>query len=140
MKKLRKKFYVTNREDSSSFLKPDINTLSDYNIKRILKIKIDKLDNCLKILILKKVLLKVDVQGYELSALKGALRSLKKIDYIIIEISYENIYKNQASKNKLINFLKKKFKILKVSNISKKEARFFKLIIYLKKINYKDFF
>ena len=43
-----KKFYVTNREDSSSFLKPDINTLSDYNIKRILKIKIDKLDNCLK--------------------------------------------------------------------------------------------
>ncbi|MCF6139763.1 FkbM family methyltransferase [Flavobacterium sp. K77] len=45
----------------------------------------------------KVVLLKLDVQGYELEVLKGAEASLKNIEYIIIEANLEQLYTNQPS-------------------------------------------
>ena len=50
----------------------------------------------------------VDLQGAELLALKGASESIRMCNFILIEISKENIYKGGANWNELNEFLKKK--------------------------------
>lgn len=138
-KKFKKKFYITNREDSSSFLKPSNTGLNDYEIKNIRNVKLDKLDNILKSHNIEKpALIKLDVQGLELEALKGGIKILKDIDYIIIEISYKKIYHNQASKKELIKFFKKNhFKMKKITNITKLDNGLFQADYLYKRINKK---
>lgn len=43
------------------------------------------------------VLLKIDVQGYELAVLHGALQSLHQVDCVICEVSFQPLYKGQAA-------------------------------------------
>jgi FkbM family methyltransferase len=43
----------------------------------------------------KNVLLKIDVQGYEMEVLKGAERVLGHVDVIIIETSFQELYRGQ---------------------------------------------
>ena len=52
-------------------------------------------------------LLKMDVQGFELSVLKGAQEflSARKIGCIVLEVSFISLYENQASPQDLINRL-----------------------------------
>jgi FkbM family methyltransferase len=50
-------------------------------------------------------LLKIDVEGFEFKALKGAKDILKKTKYILIEITFSNIFKNYDNK-KIDYFLK----------------------------------
>jgi FkbM family methyltransferase len=120
-KKRLKKFFITSREDSSSFLKPKRINNKNYEIKNIKKIKIDKLDNLIDIKKIKgPVLIKIDIQGYELEALKGAKKILKVADYLIAEISYQKIYDNQVSNIDLLSYLKKiNFKKLLTANETK---------------------
>lgn len=54
---------------------------------------------------IQKTLLKIDVQGFELSVLRGANSSLNKIDIIIIETIFLELYKNQARFDDIYNFL-----------------------------------
>ena len=60
------------------------------------KIKIDPLDN---FNFIDKnhgvILLKIDVQGAEELVLKGAKKSLEKIKFILVELSFIELYKNQ---------------------------------------------
>lgn len=120
-KKSLKKFFITLREDSSSFLKPTKINSKNYKIKKIKKINIDRLDNLINTKKIKKsILIKIDVQGYELEALKGAIKLLKVADYLITEISYQKIYDNQVSNIDLLNFLKQQnFKKLLIANETK---------------------
>jgi FkbM family methyltransferase len=55
---------------------------------------------------LSRVLLKVDVQGFELEVLKGAKQSLKSIAIIIIETSYLELYESQPLFDDIYTFLK----------------------------------
>ena len=72
-KKSKKKFYITHREDSSSFLKPSNLDLNEYEIKKIRNVQLDRLDNIIKSHNIKKpALIKLDVQGFELEALKSS--------------------------------------------------------------------
>jgi hypothetical protein len=50
-------------------------------------------------------LLKIDVEGFEFKALKGAKQILKNTKYILIEITFSNIFKNYDNK-KIDYFLK----------------------------------
>ena len=130
-----KKFYITKREDSSSILEP-ANNESKYKIKKIKKIRIDRLDNIINLKKLKKpVIIKLDIQGYELEALKGSKKILNKIDYLITEISFEKIYKKQVLEHNLINFLKKNnFLEVKRTNITKIGNKTFQAdILFIKK-------
>jgi len=138
-KKSKKKFYITQREDSSSFLKPSNLDLNEYEIKNIRNVQLDRLDNIIKSHNIKKpALIKLDVQGFELEALKGAIKILKNIDYIITEISYKKIYHNQVSKKKLIKFLKKNhFSMKKITNITKLDNGLFQADYLYKRINKK---
>jgi len=118
----KKNFFLTKREDSSSFLKvnQDINN-KDYLVKNEIEVNIHCLDNIINDKdLFSTTLVKIDVQGYELQVLKGSLRILKKIKYILIEVSENEIYKNQALSNEIINFLKQKnFSILRENRSTK---------------------
>lgn len=71
----------------------------------IVKVKTNKLDN-----ILNKVeggiLLKIDVQGAELSVLKGAVNLLKGTDVVQLEVNFLKFYEGQALIESLIAFLR----------------------------------
>ena len=134
--KCNKKFYITNREDSSSFLDPEIINHKFYKVKKIENIKINKLDNMLNSnQIKKKVLIKLDVQGFELEVLKGSKKLLKVVDYIIAEISYQNIYKKQSITKDLIHFLKKNnFTRVKSTHVTKSKNKLFQADVLFRKV------
>ena len=79
------------------------------------KIKVFTLNNFCKQNKIKKIdLLKIDVEGYEYMVLLGAKDFLKNVDYIMLEIQQNNMYKNYSS-IKIENFLKKNnFKLIKI--------------------------
>jgi FkbM family methyltransferase len=54
------------------------------------------------------VLLKLDVQGYEKLVLDGATESLNKIKGVQIEMSIQELYKNELLYDEIISFLKSK--------------------------------
>lgn len=50
-------------------------------------------------------LIKIDVQGYELNVLEGALNVLSKTKYLVIELSFQNFYEGQPQLWKVLKFL-----------------------------------
>ena len=60
------------------------------------------------------ILLKIDTQGYEYEVLNGALRSLKNIKLIQVELSFLKLFKNQLNWLDILCFLEKKnFRVIK---------------------------
>lgn len=53
----------------------------------------------------KSILLKLDVQGFELEVLKGSLGILPKIRYVLLEISLVSLYTGQPTLLELLTFL-----------------------------------
>lgn len=86
-----------------------------------IKIKADRLDVLLKNEILEKnILLKIDVQGFELEVLKGAGTLLDDIKLVILEVSFKEMYKNQPLIDEVIDFMRQNnFRIIAVEDISK---------------------
>ena len=119
-KSKNKNFFITNRKDSSSFLKVNSNLYknNDFKIVSKKKVNLSTIDNEMNgKKIQMPILMKIDVQGYEMEVLKGSNKFLKKIKYIIIEVSNKEIYLTQSISQDLINFMKKnKFKIIKESS------------------------
>lgn len=71
------------------------------------EIDVKRLDDCNNIVDKNdKLLLKIDVQGYELNVLKGSINSLKFIKVIIVEYMYEKLYEGQSEFDELNDFLK----------------------------------
>ena len=77
--------------------------------------------------LIKPILAKIDVQGYELEVLKGSRNILKKIKYIIIEVSENEIYTGQSLSNHIIKYLNEiNFKVLNETKIYKIRGTEFK--------------
>ncbi len=65
---------------------------------KLVPIQMGLLDDYLQeITLTSKTLLKIDVQGYEYKVLQGAIKILDSIDYILIEVSFQTLYEQQAS-------------------------------------------
>ena len=115
-----KEFLITSRMDSSSFLKVASNTNKSKNYSVIEKrdIKVSTLDEILlNEIFLYPLLIKMDVQGYELEVLKGAKNLLKKTDYLLLEVSENEMYQNQPTEKIIIEYLKNlNFEIFKANN------------------------
>jgi FkbM family methyltransferase len=70
------------------------------------KVQVDKLDNfCNKNKITNIDILKIDTEGFELSVIQGAKKTLKKTKLLIIEFQLNDMYLNYNSK-KIDTFLK----------------------------------
>jgi hypothetical protein len=52
------------------------------------------------------VLLKMDVQGFEMEVLKGAINSLGQIDYLLFETSFVQIYDGEPLFDEMHHFVK----------------------------------
>lgn len=63
--------------------------------------------------ILPPALLKLDVQGFELTALQGCQSLLDKFAYIYVECSFVELYDGQALAHEVIEFLEKQSFVLK---------------------------
>ena len=119
-KSKKKIFYITNRKDSSSFLKFNKNNIknSNYNINEERVVEIKALDEVIQFdKLVTPILLKIDVQGYELDVLKGCSNLLKKTTYIIVEVSENEIYQDQPMANEIIEYLNKQNYIIIKENL-----------------------
>jgi len=113
---------ITKRKDSSSLLK--INSIVkniDHSVVEKREIEIKSLDEVMKNRnLIKPILAKIDVQGYELEVLKGSSNLLKEIKYIVIEVSENKIYSEQALASNIIEYLNNmNFKVLNETKESK---------------------
>ena len=51
------------------------------------------------------VLLKADVQGYELEVLRGASRCLQSVEMLVLEVSYRRMYEDSALAHEIIAYV-----------------------------------
>ncbi len=91
-------FYVTDRADSSSLLKPGKGQKEAFGVGGIeqMTVAAKPLEALVDLRELPHpLLLKIDVQGAELNVLKG-IAHLDEIDFIYVELSFVELYENQA--------------------------------------------
>tara|TARA_B100000886_G_scaffold283253_1_gene207509 strand:- start:82 stop:819 length:738 start_codon:yes stop_codon:yes gene_type:complete len=92
---------LANNGQSSSILELGTHLISypKINYDSKIEVEIKKLDNWLDENFKNKKLynfINIDIQGYELEALKGMTNQLKIADYIYLEVNFEQVYKNCA--------------------------------------------
>lgn len=111
--KTKKTLYVTRRNSKSSFLKPNVSLLSifpnptRFDVIKTEEVPADTLDNQLQLHNVSDIdFIKIDVQGHELSVLKGAVESLKKAVAVEVEVEFIPIYENQPLFSEVDAFLK----------------------------------
>ena len=102
-------FYSNEFSPSSSFLEiSDLHIDAFPHTKNVntIEVEMKTLDEMMSQCESKeKVLLKIDVQGYELLVLEGAERFICDVDIIIVESSYYELYKDQPLFEKIYQFL-----------------------------------
>jgi FkbM family methyltransferase len=97
---------------SSSFLKPKVHLTEHPSVifdGTIEKCQIKKLDDVVEqeqINMSQYNFLAIDVQGYELKVLKGAINNLKHIDFIVAEVNRNEVYEGCPMINEIDEFLK----------------------------------
>jgi FkbM family methyltransferase len=115
--------HISGRDDSSSLLPITAlqNTLfPGTKEKGTQNIQVKPLDAMLEPDEIKRpALLKLDIQGYELQALKGCTKLLDKFNYVYVECSFMELYAGQALADEVIFFLKKfGFRLTGVHNLT----------------------
>jgi FkbM family methyltransferase len=91
-------FFVADREDSSSLLRPGSGQHEAYGVsaKEQIKVEVRPLGSVIDLAALPSpVLLKIDVQGTELDVLKG-IESLEPFNFIYVELSFVVLYEGQC--------------------------------------------
>ena len=101
--------HIASRDDSSSLLPiTDVQTdlYPDTVESRTESVPVERLDDVLSVdEIVRPSLLKLDIQGYELEALKGAEQLLLHFDYVYSECAFCELYAGQALADSVIAFL-----------------------------------
>ena len=103
--------HVSKKNDSSSLLPIGSKQSSIFpgtNESHLEKIQISTLHQLIKKEdLISPVLVKIDVQGYELETLKGCVEYIPKFDIIIVECSFVELYEGQALADEVIKYLNK---------------------------------
>ena len=104
---------ISNFSEASSLLDIDKKILEFRpNLKTISKeiVKCRKIDSFMdEFYRLKKpIILKLDVQGYEMEILKVANQTLAIVDFVLIEVSIRKMYRQQPSLKEIVIFLEDK--------------------------------
>lgn len=95
---------------ASSILEMDLDARKIYPKLREIdsfEVPIVTLDHALSINNMRRpILLKLDLQGYELEALRGAPKTLVEIDYVLMEASFRRTYRNEPTFNDLYDLMR----------------------------------
>jgi FkbM family methyltransferase len=104
---------------SSSLLKPKEH-LKHYEsvlFKSDELVEVIRLSDLEEVHLASSIFLKLDVQGFELEALKGSLEVFDKIRILEIETSFDEMYEGQNSFTQLLNFLESQsFRVVRFSD------------------------
>lgn len=104
------KINVVSLSDASSLLELGDECERKYQLTVVDKIEIDtvRLDDYITANHLPPPdVIKLDIQGFELEAFKGAIKTLEKVSYILTEVSFKEFYKGQAYFSEITGFLNK---------------------------------
>lgn len=102
------RFYVTDREDSSSLLKPGAGQKAAFGVctAREIEVEVKPLESVIDTVgLTAPVMMKIDVQGAELDVLKG-IASLDRYDFIYVELSFVELYEGQPLLDDVEHYLK----------------------------------
>jgi FkbM family methyltransferase len=82
-------------------------TMFPYTSNETLEmIRVEKLDSAFDVTLARKpVLLKIDVQGYEKKVLEGGQKTLQHVDFIVCEVSFVELYKDQPLFREIYEYL-----------------------------------
>lgn len=101
--------FVSEREDSSSLLPIGDQQVAHFpgtGLKEVRKIAVGPLRNYLsQDQIMAPALMKLDVQGYELTVLESCQDLLEDFEHVYVECSYIELYDGQATANEVKNYL-----------------------------------
>lgn len=100
-------FYVTDREDSSSLLKPGSGQRAAFGVahRQTIRVPVKRLDAMVDLAALARpILVKIDVQGAELGVLKGCDR-LETADFVYVELSFVELYEGQPLFQEVADYL-----------------------------------
>jgi FkbM family methyltransferase len=113
---------VSRHNDSSSIL--PISDLQTKIFPRTEKVGIEEIEvrTLCEVLALADIkrpsLLKLDVQGFELEALKGCESLIENIDYLYLEVSFVELYTGQALAGELVSYLHNlSYRLVSVGNV-----------------------
>ncbi len=114
-------------------------THSNFNLKKITEIKSTKIDTILKSFDLKdaSLFIKLDIEGHEMSAIEGGLKTIKEFSPIIIIEFSKFIFDNKANIDYLKDFLAKHD--YKIYDTNKSETHLEEILMKLDQLtkNYK---
>jgi len=99
---------VVSLTDASSLLELSEDCKEKYHLSVTGKVEITvkKLDDFIAVNNLNMPdVIKLDIQGFELEALKGASETLKKTKYVLTEVSFTEFYKGQAYFSDIVCYL-----------------------------------
>jgi len=105
-KKIEMYIETANQGQSSSILEPGIHTRQYPHITFDNKLEVDmvRLDDFIEEST-DYNFINIDVQGYELEVMKGAMDTLKNVDYIMSEVNRDEVYINCSKVDELDSFL-----------------------------------
>ena len=114
--------HITAEDDSSSLLPMTALQTSLYADSREVgteTVRVQRLEDCLQpVDIRPPAMLKLDVQGYELTTLRGCEPLLKLFSYVYVECSFMELYQGQALADDVIAYLREQaFQLQGVYNI-----------------------
>lgn len=102
-------FHVNSHSHSSSILPLANNhkeAFPDAREVKTIKVKVSTLDKVFAgVELPATVLLKLDVQGYEEQALLGAIETLKRVDYVVLEVSFKPMYQGEMLFMKIVHLM-----------------------------------
>ena len=94
--------------DKSLYLKfKNFLTFSKDNFVEEYEVQTNTVDKVFEEVNLQKTLLKIDVEGFEINVIKGSLKKLKQIPFVLLENQFGNHYKNNNF-NDIKNLLQSK--------------------------------
>lgn len=115
--------HLSARDDSSSLL--SIRTLQSEifpGTQEIgtLEVRVEPLDRMISTAdLLEPALLKLDVQGFELSALKGCEGFLPRFEHVYLELSFVELYEGQALADEILLYLRQQnFELKGIYNLT----------------------
>jgi FkbM family methyltransferase len=101
------RMHIATRTDSSSLLALGARQKEIFGMEESgeFQVPIKRLDACLPTPLPRPVLLKIDVQGFELEVLKGATVLLPRLDAVYVEASYVELYEGQVLHEEIARYL-----------------------------------